>query len=163
MNTNNETENNFPLAKLALSKLKKSEVPYLFEEKLFHKLNSNNTKELSIWEKLFTFKFWIPSTAGLTVASLAILLLAVNNNLSYQNPFNELPKERVDIVEVDNQEHFNIESNTNLRRDISTRSSMLKVETEITKRVAGFKVLTSSEDEKRELDSLRNSVFSNLK
>jgi hypothetical protein len=157
-----DSENNFPAVTKSLQKLSKTEVPYLFEEKLFAQLTQPQPSNNSLWDKIINSFLFVPSTASITVASVIFLLLMVNERIAYTNPFSEMPRVRKDIVEVTEETptEFGIVNNEAGSKSKSKRvvdshnSNNLAMKNEL----VGFKLISSTDEEKKMIDSLKNSI-----
>jgi hypothetical protein len=160
-----DSENNFPDVTKSLQKLSKTEVPYLFEEKLFALLTQPQQSSNSLWDKIINSFLFVPSTASITVASVIFLLLMVNERIAYTNPFSEMPRVRNDIVEVTEEtptEFGNVNdeagSNVKSKRVVNSHNSNnLAMKNEL----VGFKLISSTDEEKKMIDSLKNSIHTN--
>lgn len=184
MNSENllDSDNDYPEATKILSSLSQTKVPSDFEDKLFKVLIAPKQEKLSFVEGLFSPLGWVPSTAVLTVATVVLLIFTVNENMDTSNPFSEMPQIRTDIVEVNSsntertealKESFFQENSEAISspksENLSSANHEWSAEVEpgsmtqnsqvITRELKGFKVLSSSKEEKRQIDSLRNAVF----
>lgn len=154
-----DNENHFPLVTKSLQKLSKTEVPYMFEEKLFAQISKSPETGESFWDKIINSFLFVPSTASITVASVIFLLLIVNERIAYTNPFSEMPRVRSDIVEFESAAHTELsvinDEVVNKAKSGKTNTNRFVVNNEL----VGFKLISSSDEEKKLIDSLKNSLI----
>lgn len=152
----------------SLKKLSKVKAPPNFEADLMRKINSYEERPLTFWEKLFSSK-WVPSTAGVALASALIIFFTVYNNNSFieEDAFSVIPKMRVnDFSSIENYnfsdsesvistdsiiefENFNTDSNQFTASDItSPKTGNVENEEKINKTNFTFKALKPAESQK---------------
>ncbi|MDP2302224.1 MAG: hypothetical protein Q8N03_07365 [Ignavibacteria bacterium] len=153
-----DNENHFPQVTQSLQKLSKTEVPYMFEEKLFAQISKSPEAVESFWDRVKNSFLWIPSTASITVASVIFLVLMVNERIVYTNPFSEMPRVRSDIFEVDrvNQTELAVINDEVIQKVKSGRTNSNRIV--MNNELVGFKLISSSDEERKLIDSLKNSL-----
>lgn len=150
----------------SLKQLSKVKAPPNFEADLMRKINSYEERPLTFWEKLFSSK-WVPSTAGVALASVIIIFFTVYNN-SYieEDAFSVIPKMRVnDFSSIENYnfsdsesvistdsiiefQNFNTDSNQNTASDITLpKAGNVEIEEQINKTNFTFKALKPAESQ----------------